>query len=146
MKYLLLTYLDSITGIPATEEPCENGRYLPEIEGLQVDFYNESEWPLDLPLIYCTADTKQKITAEQPGIVEVLTKKEFLERKEAEFKARYEKELAVAKHNRSVHYQVEADPLFFKYQRGDATKEEWLAKVEEIKARFPLPEQPNLSN
>lgn len=33
-------------------------------------------------------------------------------------------------------YVTEADPLFFKVQRGEATHAEWLAKVEEIKARF----------
>lgn len=37
-------------------------------------------------------------------------------------------------------YRKEADPLFFKAQRGEATMEEWQAKVEEIKARFPYPE------
>lgn len=31
-------------------------------------------------------------------------------------------------------YQLEADPLFFKWQRGEATKEQWLDKVAEIKA------------
>jgi hypothetical protein len=34
-------------------------------------------------------------------------------------------------------YRAEADPLFFMAQRGEATMEEWLAKVAEIKARFP---------
>lgn len=34
-------------------------------------------------------------------------------------------------------YQEESDPLFFKWQRGEATKEEWMAKIAEIKARFP---------
>jgi len=34
-------------------------------------------------------------------------------------------------------YQAESDPLFFKYQRGEATEQEWLDKVAEIKARFP---------
>lgn len=33
-------------------------------------------------------------------------------------------------------YQNEADPLFFKWQRGESTQEEWLAKVAEIKARY----------
>jgi len=33
-------------------------------------------------------------------------------------------------------YQTEADPLFFKWQRGEATKEQWLAKVAEIKERY----------
>ena len=34
-------------------------------------------------------------------------------------------------------YQLEADPLFFKAQRNEAALSDWLAKVEEIKARFP---------
>jgi hypothetical protein len=38
---------------------------------------------------------------------------------------------------RHAAYVAESDPIFFKYQREEATKEEWLAKVEEIKARYP---------
>lgn len=34
-------------------------------------------------------------------------------------------------------YQNEADPLFFKWQRGESTQEAWLAKIEEIKSRYP---------
>lgn len=34
-------------------------------------------------------------------------------------------------------YMQEADPLFFKWQRGEATEQDWLNKVAEIKARFP---------
>jgi len=33
-------------------------------------------------------------------------------------------------------YQQEADPLFFKAQRGEATMEEYLTKVREIKERI----------
>jgi hypothetical protein len=33
----------------------------------------------------------------------------------------------------------EADPMFFKWQRDEATQEDWLAKVAEVKARFPKP-------
>lgn len=36
-------------------------------------------------------------------------------------------------------YRFEADPIFFMAQRGEATIEEWKAKVAEIKARFPYP-------
>lgn len=36
---------------------------------------------------------------------------------------------------RRLMYQNEADPLFFKAQRGEATLDEWKAKVAEIKAR-----------
>lgn len=41
---------------------------------------------------------------------------------------------------RSAAYRKEADPLFFKAQRGEATADEWTAKVAEIKARYPYPE------
>ena len=34
-------------------------------------------------------------------------------------------------------YVSEADPLFFKWQRGDATQQDWLDKVAEIKAQYP---------
>jgi hypothetical protein len=42
---------------------------------------------------------------------------------------------------RKAAYQQEADPLFFMSQRGEATVEEWQAKVAEIKARYPYPEE-----
>lgn len=38
---------------------------------------------------------------------------------------------------RKAAYQNEADPLFFKWQRGEATEQQWLDKVAEIKARYP---------
>ena len=47
--------------------------------------------------------------------------------------------VAAAEAQRAAAYREEADPLFFKYQRGEATKEEWIAKIDEIKARFPDP-------
>ena len=40
---------------------------------------------------------------------------------------------------RAAAYAAEADPLFFKAQRGEATTDKWTAKVAEIKARFPYP-------
>jgi len=42
-----------------------------------------------------------------------------------------------AKRNRKAAYISESDPLFFKAQRGEATMEDWQAKVAEIKNRFP---------
>lgn len=41
---------------------------------------------------------------------------------------------------RRAAYTVEADPIFFMAQRGEATLAEWEAKVAEIKARFPYPQ------
>ena len=44
------------------------------------------------------------------------------------------------KQNRQMAYIKESDPIFMKYQRGEATKEEWEAKVAEIVARYPYQE------
>jgi hypothetical protein len=44
---------------------------------------------------------------------------------------------ASQKASRNQAYQQEADPLFFKWQRGEGTEAEWLAKVAEIKVRYP---------
>lgn len=40
---------------------------------------------------------------------------------------------------RAEAYRNEADPLFFKTQRGEALMTEWLAKIEEIRTRYPYP-------
>ena len=42
---------------------------------------------------------------------------------------------------RRAAYAAEADPIFFMHQRGEATQAEWLAKIAEIRARYPDPEQ-----
>lgn len=47
---------------------------------------------------------------------------------------------AEAKRNREAAYKLEADPLFFKSQRGEIAQAEWLAKITEIKTRFPYQE------
>ena len=52
-----------------------------------------------------------------------------------------EQALATAQRNRAAAYTTEADPLFFKAQRGEATIEEWQAKVAEIRSRYPYPQE-----
>lgn len=37
-------------------------------------------------------------------------------------------------------FAAEADPLFFQWQAGEATEEEWKAKRQEIRDRYPYPE------
>ena len=54
----------------------------------------------------------------------------------------YNQQRAAIENQRKVAYQQEADPLFFSYQRGEATEQEWLDKVAEIKLAYPYPEAP----
>ena len=51
-----------------------------------------------------------------------------------------ESKLQQVENNRRNAYRNEADPLYLKWQRGEATEQEWLDKIEEIKQRFPKPE------
>ena len=44
---------------------------------------------------------------------------------------------------RRAAYISESDPIFFMAQRGEASMEEWTAKVAEIKARYPYPVEEN---
>lgn len=48
-----------------------------------------------------------------------------------------ERDNQIATYNRMTAYREESDPLFFKYQRGEVTQQEWLDKVNEIKQRYP---------
>lgn len=55
---------------------------------------------------------------------------------EEELAQREAKRLATLEGERAYAYRTESDPLFFKAQRGEATMQEWLDKVAEIKARY----------
>ena len=62
-------------------------------------------------------------------------------RTEAEARAEIEAAIkAKAQELRRQAYQAEADPLYMRYQRGEAEKQEWLDKVEEIRGRYPYPD------
>jgi hypothetical protein len=41
---------------------------------------------------------------------------------------------------RHAAYTAESDPLFFQWQRGEATEQAWLDKIAEIQTRFPDPQ------
>ncbi|CAB5222903.1 hypothetical protein UFOVP369_40 [uncultured Caudovirales phage] len=43
---------------------------------------------------------------------------------------------AIQEANRKQAYIDESDPIFFKWQRGEATQQDWLDKVNEIKQRW----------
>jgi hypothetical protein len=48
--------------------------------------------------------------------------------------------LQLARLSRAAAFRDKSDPLFFKAQRGEATIEEWQAKVAEIRSLYPYPD------
>jgi hypothetical protein len=60
---------------------------------------------------------------------------------EAQREAEYQAALAARDEALRLALAAEADPLFFRWQRGEVGKDDWLAAVAEVKARFPKPER-----
>lgn len=54
----------------------------------------------------------------------------------------YEVAYAKVEQARAQAYRETADPLFFQYQRGEVTEQEWLDAVEAVKVAHPYPEAP----
>jgi len=49
---------------------------------------------------------------------------------------------AQVEQDRKRAYEADSDPLFFKWQRGDGTEQEWLDAVAAVKAEHPYPSVP----
>jgi hypothetical protein len=54
----------------------------------------------------------------------------------------YQNQCAAVEAARLYAYEQTSDPLYFKWQRGDGTQEEWLAAVAKVKADNPYPPAP----
>lgn len=95
MKYIVITEVDAITKILCTVEPQRTGPSMPVIKGLQLDWADESTWPVELaqdgtylraPKYYGTCDDDADLTVA--GVLEVITEQEWMQRKRDEFYAR----------------------------------------------------------
>lgn len=54
----------------------------------------------------------------------------------------YDNQVALVEQNRLVAYEQQSDPIFFKWQRGDATEAEWREAVAKVKLDNPYPPAP----
>ena len=54
----------------------------------------------------------------------------------------YNNQVAIVEAARLTAYEKQSDPLYFKWQRGDATEAEWRAAVAKVKAENPYPPAP----
>lgn len=54
----------------------------------------------------------------------------------------YASQCAIVEAARLAAYEKQSDPLYFKWQRGDATEAEWRAAVAQVKAENPYPQTP----
>lgn len=54
----------------------------------------------------------------------------------------YETQCTTVEQARLLAYEKQSDPIFFKWQRGDATEAEWREAVAKVKAENPYPLAP----
>jgi hypothetical protein len=54
----------------------------------------------------------------------------------------YDREYAQVEQARHAAYVTDADPLFFKWQRGSGSEQAWLDSVQVVKDAYPYPEAP----
>jgi hypothetical protein len=92
-----------------------------------------------VPTEYPQVDYTKNVIEETPNLVNGVWYQDYtVVDATAEQIAERKAELnAQAEANRAEAYRNESDPLFFKWQRGEATEQEWLDKVAEIKLRYP---------
>lgn len=57
-------------------------------------------------------------------------------------KVDYDNQVAAVEQARLTAYEQQSDPIFFKWQRGDATEAEWREAVAKVKAENPYPPAP----
>ena len=77
--YICVTHVDSITKQPIDVAPLANGPAFPEVDGLVINWWNETEWPTDKPLFYGTCD--DAANTDVAGVVEVLSEEDYLNKR-----------------------------------------------------------------
>lgn len=49
------------------------------------------------------------------------------------------REKAIATENRRIGYQTISDPVFFQWQRGEKTEQDWKDAIAEVEKLYPIP-------
>ena len=95
MKHICVTNIDATTGALCTEAPMSTGPSFPNVDGLSIEWSNESQWPIECnsdgvyqtpPLYFGLCDDSVEIPIV--GVLEFLTELDYNTRKRAEFFSR----------------------------------------------------------
>lgn len=121
---VLLTYIDSVTGIPVTEQESKNGPKLPNLPELEVLWSKSSEYPTATPKFVCRVT---RIT--HPAILEVWTEEQEQQEYQKELEARRLKEVEIlSKPIRSERAQLLKDSdlyMILDYPISQEKRSEW---------------------
>jgi hypothetical protein len=94
MKYICVTHVDSRTGVLGHRAPMRNGPSHPALKGLNLEWWDESNWPLthpdQFPRFYGTCDDDADVSIE--GVIMIFQDTETVTAKE-QYDAAYGEEL-----------------------------------------------------
>lgn len=143
----------------AQPSPLEPGKYLmprnsteatpPEPGPKQAPYYRDERWVIDVDprkltkaeKIDAGLDTRQPGTIVEGDTVRPATYDEQVTLGDLTAEVAYSLKLRDCLSLRQAAYSLESDPIMAQYLRAEATKEEWLAAVEAVKAKYPKPVQ-----
>ena len=80
--HVIVTHVDSITKLAADVEPLANGPSMPDIEGFRLIWWNQSEWPTDMPLFYGTYEEDADLAIS--GVIGVISEEDSFAKRESE--------------------------------------------------------------
>lgn len=90
MKYIAVTHVDKRTKVPGFKAPMRNGPVFPDVKGLEIEWWDQSRWPIqhpdDYPLFYGTCDDDADL--EIPGVMRVFEKENYDDLYAMELRAR----------------------------------------------------------
>jgi hypothetical protein len=101
---------------------------------------------MDIPLILITKfpEAEWTLSGSDYSGLEWLSEGEAPTEAELEAlwpEVQYELAYEAAQKFRAQEYRETSDPLFFKYQSGEATEEEWQAARQAVREMYPYPEK-----
>lgn len=77
--FICVTHVDNNTGVPGFKAPMRNGPRFPTVKGLDVVWWDQSNWPIvhpdQYPKFYGTCDDDANTNI--PGVIKVLTEEEY---------------------------------------------------------------------
>jgi len=89
-KYIAVTHVDSRTKVPCFKAPMRNGPTFPDVKGLDIEWWDQSRWPIqhpdDYPLFYGSCD--EDADTDIPGVVRILQKEVYDELHSIELRSR----------------------------------------------------------
>lgn len=131
MKFLKVTYVDSVTEISVATEPARNGPKLPPVRGLTYVWARESAWPTDVPEFFCTCPDDSQVALD--GVLSVLDETDWRNMQLDEMRARKPQVITPRQARLALAAQPSPDPAHANL----------LAYVESGFAALPEPDRTN---